>query len=778
MINPTDSKQESQYRELIESRHATLRSNAVSVSGFSDLHSLPLQSLLEIPFARKYTVLAGLLISLLAGWAALLVWPRTYVSHAELIFQVGRESVALDPTVTTGQTLLLQKSQEEDINSALQILKSRKVLETVVETLGEDAILAGDLPSSEPPSPQSVFSQIKGQVRALLGACINATGLRDEISNRELALMNLSGSVSLDAPKKSTVITVEAVSKTPQMAQAIAQNVVNAFTDIHRQTMQTRGSREFFVSQTKLANQRLQEAQERRRQFLDARSFVSIEAQRENLKTQMGSIQMDLLSAQRELEQALAKSKKLDSDSRQLDDVATAGEQDNSGTTWGALRQRVYELELQELKESNKYADGHKILEATRRELAGARKILVEFQSTELKDKNTIPNPLKQKLHEEMKLNDSNIAGLRSAIELRATQLNRLETEVGDLLRDENELSQIELDVQQYASSLKLLRDKEEEARVIDELRAGGISSVNQFQPATFVERPIRPNKKLLMAAFAIIGTVSGLGLAFLREINSGAIRSCHQVSQRLDVPVIGELRYQSSLSRRHAIAQRSGSSQEVMQICRSVLSELMVHSEGSPTQVGAMTLGVIGVDAGCGASTIAMALAVTSSEDFQIPTVLVEADRETRTISREFDLNGAPGLSELASGRAEADECLQSAQRLSLRVVSSSSEYALNQHNAASCRDFAAAIGQIQKSADLVIVDLPPAFSPDKLVGLAQHLDHVIVVLESGKTELRSASKLVRALEESPVNLVGVVLNKSKSFLPHPISQILNTHA
>jgi Mrp family chromosome partitioning ATPase len=53
-----------------------------------------------------------------------------------------------------------------------------------------------------------------------------------------------------------------------------------------------------------------------------------------------------------------------------------------------------------------------------------------------------------------------------------------------------------------------------------------------------------------------------------------------------------------------------------------------------------------------------------------------------------------------------------------------------------------------------------------------------VIVVLESGKTELKPAGRLLRMLEVSNVNLIGVVLNKSKNFLPQPISHVLNAHA
>ena len=764
-------------KEVIESRGPFVR-QSVQPSGQAELHGLPLMSLIEIPFVRKYTVLACLLSSCLLGWLAILVWPRTYVSHSELLFQVGRESIALDPTVTTGQTMLLQKSQEEDINSALQILQSRKVLEMVVAELGEGAILDGHLPDSGTKGPSSSLRQLGAVVRDTVDACIMASGLRDKISDRELALLRLSGSIEYEVPKKSTVITVEATSKSPEMAQAISQAVVDAFMKLRRQTMQTIGSREFFTTQTHMANERLLEMQEKKRSFLEARKLVSIEAKQEIMKEQISSIEMDLLTTQRELEQALAKSKQLGSAIFELEDITIAAEQENAGTNWGVLRQRVYELELQELKDSAKYADGHETLEATRKELAGARKILDQFKKTELKDKNTVPNPLKQKLQEEMKINDSNIAGLRSAIEQRRDQLQSLESEIAELLKDANELSEIDRDIEQYTSNLRLLREKEEEARVIEELRLGGISSVNQFQPATFVERPIKPDKKLLLAAFVMLGIVSGLGLAYLREINSGSIRTAIQAAQQLDVPVIGEVHYHSQLKSRRAIVDRAGSSDDLMQICRSVLSELLVHADGRDPQAGGLTLGIIGVQAGSGASTMSMALAVSSSENFQISTVLVEADRVGRTISKEFGLNGSPGLAELAQGIAEPSDCLQEADQPTLRVVSSSSDHSSYERTAATCKDFASAIAQFQKSADLVIVDLPPASSPDKLVGLAQHLDYIIVVLESGKTELKPASRLLRMLEESNVNLVGVVLNKSKNFLPQSISQILNAHA
>ena len=75
------------------------------------------------------------------------IYPRSYSSESKLLLRVGRESVSLDPTATTGETIMLQKTQADEIASALNILTSRTVLERVAEQVGAERI-NDDLPTS------------------------------------------------------------------------------------------------------------------------------------------------------------------------------------------------------------------------------------------------------------------------------------------------------------------------------------------------------------------------------------------------------------------------------------------------------------------------------------------------------------------------------------------------------------------------------------------------------------------------------------------------------
>ena len=100
--------------------------------------------LFRILLRRWFVFLAS--FTLLLALAVLLVLVRrdTFVSEAKLFVRIGRESVALDPTATTGQTFSLHASRETEINSIIVMFRSRGIVEQVVDAIGPEKILDAD----------------------------------------------------------------------------------------------------------------------------------------------------------------------------------------------------------------------------------------------------------------------------------------------------------------------------------------------------------------------------------------------------------------------------------------------------------------------------------------------------------------------------------------------------------------------------------------------------------------------------------------------------------
>ena len=410
---------------------------------------LSLNSLLQLPFVYLRLIATSVIVAGLLTWVALLIWPRTYQSEAKILILVGRESVSLDPTVTTSQTLLLQKTQEEEINSALDILTSRSVAEKVVEKIGAAAILDGYLPSSggaEPSSFEVFFDNSKAVARGALDKVLLTSGLRDPLSDHELAVMKVLGALEIEAPKKSTTITIHAESKSPGMAQAIAQTVMDTFMEQHLLVTKTKGSRQFFTTQKEGAEKGLHDLLNSKSQYMTERKIVSVEANRTMLKDQLSAIDRDLIVAIGELTQTKAEIEGLIKGKDGLASEIVASKLEASDNTWSGMRQRVYELELLEQSQTAIYTNAHPTLMKTREQLDGAREILAKLDSERM-DESTTPNPVVLQIEEQLQLRLAKLEGLKSIIEEKKSQKATVVAQIEELLEVEVQLTRMDNEI-------------------------------------------------------------------------------------------------------------------------------------------------------------------------------------------------------------------------------------------------------------------------------------------------------------------------------------------
>ena len=739
-----------------------------------------LASYIEILFVHRWLLISTMLVSVFLGWVALLAWPRSYMSEAKLMLRVGRETIALDPTVTTSQTLLMQKTQEEEVNSALEILSSRQLAELVVGKLGVESIINGSVPSGSVPSTETAESSDKSsisqwlskQVSNVVDLAYTATGIRDKVSDQELAVQKLQKTIAIYAPKKSTVLTIRADSKSPEMAQAIARTLTDAFLEEHVKVSATVGSLSFFEEQAKEAEHKLSDMLMKRSGLLKERKISSVAAQHETLGSQLGSLEKSLLSAQSSLQQSMAEINDLEEKASSSDLEIVATKQKQGDQTWSLMRNKLYELEMEESRLASQYTPSHARLGQVREQLTGAKLILSKLES-EREDQSTTLNPVRLRIEEDLQRTKTAVVGLESLIAETESQRETKQQEIRELLDFEVMLGQLDREIAVSESSLRLLQEKQEEARVIDELRGKHISSIGVFQPASFVERPASPKKPVLAAAFCLMGLLGGIGWVFMREMSSTTFRTPEHVERDLELPVLSTIPFSFRLAK----LRRFPRPQHLVDIrvsCRSILSEILLSRPMiNGNQYRGKTIGILGVEEGGGASTVAVGLALASSEDAGLRTTLIDFDLTKRTVSSAFDLNGSPGFAELVSGEADQEDCVQHFKKRPLSLIAGSSTRS-NRRFEAEPLEVMRVLNELRDVNALVIVDLPPASRPDQTLSIAQHIDHVIVVIESEKTGLVETKRLIRQLEASNADVVGIILNKSRTYLPNWLSGLL----
>ena len=72
------------------------------------------------------------------------------------------------------------------------------------------------------------------------------------------------------------------------------------------------------------------------------------------------------------------------------------------------------------------------------------------------------------------------------------------------------------------------------------------------------------------------------------------------------------------------------------------------------------------------------------------------------------------------------------------------------------------------------IVIDAPAALKDMTALRLAGHVDGVVLVIESGRVRWEVAKQTVDLLKQANANVLGVVLNKRRFYLPNWLYQRL----
>ena len=461
---------------------------------------------------------------------ALIVAPRTYESDARLFVRMGKESVALDPTANLGQTVAMNESRESEINSELEILRSRVLLQDVVEELGADYVLRG--PRGE---GFSVVSALMAPLSLLQSALNSLSG----ISNEERAIWKLEHSIVAKPPKKSNVISIECRARRPGQAQKILEAFLDAYLTRHVKANRTSASYEFFVEQSKLLKDELQQAQEELRDAKDQGSLVSIDGKRQNLQTQIDSIDDARLVNARSLSAAEAKIAALQTTVHDTPGSLVAEEVSGlPNVAADYMRNELYKLEIAESDATSKYTEDHPQVKALRRQVAEMKGVMAQ-QDAQRSQATRKTNPTHQLLEVDLLSQQALAASLRAEAEALDRQYAEVQGKIQALNANEIRIAELNRRSELLEASYRDYVRNREQARVDQELETSRISNVNVLQPPSFIAKPASPSIRLSLALGLVVAVLAAFFVALLSEHFDRSLKTPEDVERELGIPVL-----------------------------------------------------------------------------------------------------------------------------------------------------------------------------------------------------------------------------------------------
>ncbi len=461
------------------------------------------RDVLFVIFKRLKLIIAVFIITMITVIIGIMLAEPIYESSTKII--INREISESVLKVAPWMPITRRFELEEEINSEIELIKSRAVAEQVIQRLdqaGEETI------SEEEP--------------AEAGTSPPQMPVKDE-EERLARVMAIQRGIEAEPVKKSDVILISFRSTDPQRAMAVVDAVADAFIDYRTRIYRSSGAVDFFDEQIEVAKENLDQLESALKDYRQQEALLSYEKQQVILLNKLNEFETSLTAVRKDIistESKLAKVREYWSSpvqplmpSLEIREEAVISE----------MHDRLITLRLSLNELLTKYTEDHRQVRSLREEIA-----LAEAD-------------LKQEVERVIDLQETSLSALRAEEEALRSTVNMLYTEVKSLPEKELTISKLQRAIDNHRSVYSMLMLKREEARVT-EASDRRMTNVSIISPATLPRKPIKPQKGLLIFAGFLIGIIGGFGLAFVLEFMDHSLRTSEDVEHYLDLPVLASI--------------------------------------------------------------------------------------------------------------------------------------------------------------------------------------------------------------------------------------------
>jgi uncharacterized protein involved in exopolysaccharide biosynthesis len=458
-------------------------------------------------------VVLVVLASVLAAYAALQFVSEQYESSAQLLVKLGRENTELPVTVEKGG-LLTTGVRKEEINSEIQLLQSRDLIDATLAEIGVDAF------AFLPAAPTTWFEAMKYRIRMFVrdvrrrvDELLILANLRKRLTPRESALLLLERSIRVEREKDSDVITVSVRLPDPGLAMRAADVLVRQYLERRLEVRRDPSVTTFYEQQVDEFRHRLSRIGSTRQAVQGKRGIASVADQRALLLRRLRTLEDEIVDLERErkvIAGRAARAVLAAGPAAGSAGLQPGGPALSSYPSLDLLKKRVTELRIKQNEMLQRYKSGA---------------VAVTDVDEELHEVETLM-----------------LRSVESLLAEKRPEVNLLRTQLEQLNIGERELDTVEQERQAAVQSFLVYAKRLEEARISAELDLRRVSNIAVLSSPERPIQPVYPPKLLIVGASIPVGLVLGIGLALLLEYLNRRIRSPLELVRRGDVAYLGTM--------------------------------------------------------------------------------------------------------------------------------------------------------------------------------------------------------------------------------------------
>ena len=498
---------------------------------------------------RKALAAAGIIFGCAVMY--LLFASREYRSEGKLLVRLGRENATLDPAAAPGPdtVLALPTSREDEINSLVEVLRSRSLIEKVVDSLGADFILGT---AAEPRATPETMDGLSGWgSQALRQAKRGLAAVRQwadqsvngaTVSDRDRAIREMNAALRVQSVRRSNVIQATYDASSPERAQTILAALLDQFLAEHPRLHRTHGSRQFFDEQAAKLRAELKSREDELRALKSATGLAAPAEQRNLLVGRISVLANDVsrVDASRAVAEAKVKALRKRLSELKPTEIAaeTAGIGSNASDT---MRSQLYALELLEKEYAAKYTEDHPRLAEVRRKLVESREVFSGEERTRVQ-RTTTPSKLYQETQLALLVEEPKLVSLVAEGESLQQLVMQANADLSELNANEVRIASLQREVELHEASYKKYCGSLEEARIDEAREDQRMSNISMVQVASLDGKPVRPAAAMVLALGLVLSCFGGAGAALVAERRDRSFYTAQDVESTLSVPMLASI--------------------------------------------------------------------------------------------------------------------------------------------------------------------------------------------------------------------------------------------
>lgn len=677
-------------------------------------------------YAFRLFVLA-LVISVIAVLIAFTLQPVYKATTSILIESKEAKVVAIEDVYG------LANDSKEYLLTQYKLLESRELAERVVRKL--------DLVNTQEFNPYFKHTGETSFFTDMLSFVRGQSAADDILTQADIfaaTVKELHRSISVSPVRKTQLVNVSVESSNAQLAARCANTLAQSYIELQldaKAGVNKQASTWLSKRLTELKS-KLKQSQERLQAYQKEHNLIDVKGSGTLVTKELETITAGLVSARTkrlELQSTYEKLKRTDSQTAQ-----------KLSTLPAVLRHPlVQELRSNEIKGelkiselSKRYGPKHPKMIAAHSELEAAKNATL-IQMRRIAD--GIKNDYLAALD-----NEKSLEAALEDVKAKIRHINRFESKMNEFVRE------VDTNKELYKTFYSRVR----ETNVTDDLQ---VANARIIDSAIVPKKPVRPNKKLIMALAFVLTFLLGFALVFLYDMLNATIKTPDDVDHKLGVAMLGLVPLISTGDKSEwAFSMADNADKRFCEAIRTVRTSITLATMGEPSQVLMITSSV--PEEGKSTTVINLASAYTQMDE---KVLLIDADMRRPKIANELRLEKRNiGLSDVINEPQKVADAVQHVARLNLDVMASGSDCS-NPLELLSSSNFVELLQQLRQQYDRIFIDTAPLQSVSDALYLNTLVDASIYIVKSDCTQDKYIKNGLTRLQKTEGHLLGVVLNQ-----------------